>query len=375
MKGWPHLVDLLNSDKFKVIAGHALADFLPPVGLESVARWDVHKLGFEDFALPDLVFFALTRLRGIEGLGRGDKIAWSVDACFRDTPFRIVLRKRGFELYVPEGTPDDVTKELGRCLKKAAGIAASFLKDAGKLQIEAGNVTIDNRFLIFEGAYRFFRMEAETRFATGRTGIEALFDSKVKEAGYFAGAMINAYFSRLEHVLVLAMAFTSFDPTKGALRKFAESLWDDKFAAAFDLATDTSAKRARDILGRLKKEHRNPISHGGFDKKGTVFHFHVYGIDPVPAILLDYEVSIERYVSNVTRDQFHAVCGDLDECDRLLKETHLGFGLRYAESGMSISFSANSRERYRKAAKRPELFDQFVEDDQIRADMHMNMDL
>jgi hypothetical protein len=89
----------------------------------------VHRLGFEDFALPDLVLFALTRLRGIKGLGRGEKIAWSVDARFRDVPFQIALRKRGFELHVPEGTPEEATTELVHCLKKAGGIAASCLKD------------------------------------------------------------------------------------------------------------------------------------------------------------------------------------------------------------------------------------------------------
>jgi hypothetical protein len=351
-----------------------LADILPPIDLESVARWEVYRLGFEDFSLPDLVFFAMTRLRGIKGFGRGEKIAWSVDACFRDVPFQIALRKRGFELYLPEGTPEEVRTELVRRLKKAGGIAASCLRDTGQQQIEAGNVTIDNRFLVFEGAYRFFRTEAETRFETAQTGFAALFDPKVREAGYFAGAMINAYFSRLEHALVLAMAFTSFDPTNGALRKFTASPWDAKFAAAFDLATDISAKRARDILGRVKKDHRNPISHGGFDKKGTAFHFHVSGIAPVPAILSEYEVSIEKYVTDITRDQFQAVCGDLDECDRLLKATSLGFGLRYAEFGMSISFSAASREQYKRAAERPELFDEFLEASQTQADMHLNMD-
>jgi hypothetical protein len=140
------------------------------------------------------------------------------------------------------------------------------------------------------------------------------------------------------------------------------------------LATDTSAKRARDILGRVRKDHRNPISHGGFDKKGTAFHFHVPGIAPIPAILSDYEVSIEKYVTDITRDQFQGVCDDLDECDRLLKATHLGFGLRYAEFGMSISFSAASREQYKRAAEQPELFDQFVETAQTEADIYLNMD-
>jgi hypothetical protein len=271
------LVELLNLDKFKVIAEHALADILPPIDLESVARWEAHRLGFEDFSLPDLVLFALTRLRGIKGLGRGEKIAWSVDACFRDIPFQIALRKRGFELDLPEGTPEEARKELVRHLKKASGIAARCLRDTGQQQIEAGNVTIDNRFLVFEGAYRFFRTEAETRFKIAKTGVAALFDPKVREAGYFAGAMINAYFSRLEHALVLAMAFTSFDPTKGALRKFAEKSLGRQVRCRLRLGdgylcqTRSRHIRARqerssesDLTWRLRQEgDRFPLSRSG----------------------------------------------------------------------------------------------------------------
>ena len=64
--------------------------------------------------------------------------------------------------------------------------------------------------------------------------------------------MVNAYFSRLEHVLVLTLPFTEIDPSNGAVRQFAAKGWLDKLKALFDLDQDDTAKRIRDILGQVK---------------------------------------------------------------------------------------------------------------------------
>ena len=129
--------------------------------------------------------------------------------------------------------------------------------------------------------------------------------------------------SRLEHSLVLAMAFTSFDPTRGGLRKFTESLWNDKFATAFDLAKDTSRSqvRPRHIEGRVKKgSSESNFTWRLRQRRGPLSIFTFLGLRRFLAILLDYEVSIESFVTDITRDEFQTVCGDLDECDRLLKK-------------------------------------------------------
>src|SRR5262245_46642541 len=42
-------------------------------------------------------------------MGRGEKVAWSLDASFKGVPFEISLRKFGFQYIVPKGTPEAVT--------------------------------------------------------------------------------------------------------------------------------------------------------------------------------------------------------------------------------------------------------------------------
>src|SRR5436190_16693409 len=78
------------------------------------------------------------------------------------------------------------------------------------------------------------------------------------------------------------------------------------------------------MLAAIKKQFRNPISHGGFDNQGTLFHFHVPGLSALPALLTRHNVSIERYATPISRAEFERLCGQLDECDGLLEQSAIG---------------------------------------------------
>src|SRR5262249_2413038 len=159
-----------------------------------------------------------------------------------------------------------------------------------------GNVTIENQYHRFDGAYRFFREKARGAYDTptplphvtqrdGRGRPVAWscepWRSEI-EGGYLAGAMVGAYFSRLEHLLVLVLPLLGFDPSGGALVRFVAATWDQKWRQVFDLASDRRAKSTYDRLRRIKETVRNPLSHGGFAKKGTSFFFHVEKIGALP---------------------------------------------------------------------------------------------
>jgi hypothetical protein len=363
----------MDLDRFRERAAQALAD-IAPANENSPDEWEGHRLSLDLFPLPDLVLFGLTRLLDIEALGRGEKVAWSVKARFRDRLFEISLRKFGFQLIVPKGTPEEHRLQLVRCLQTAAKLAAQSLQEFALQQIDAGNSSIENQYRIFDGAYRFFRQEATSRYAASQLGTFPLFDAGLAEGGYCASAMLNAYFSRLEHMLVLALPFTEIDLGNGALRRFAANVWLDKLKALFDLDKDATAKRIRDILGQVKDRFRNPLSHGGFDKKGSTFHFSVPGIGAFPVLLADHKTSVERFVSLVSRSEFRTLCQQLDECDALFEESTVGPGVKFAKTCLPVSFSAQFRAAGRKAAKSPEALQEFIDYQIEMADMHMNMD-
>jgi hypothetical protein len=366
--------DIKNLDVFRARAARALAD-IHLGNDQKPTEWDGVRLSPDEFPAPHLVLFTLRDLLGLKAMGRREKVAWSLVASFKGVPFEVSLRKFGFQYIVPEDTPEDIRQQLVASLKKAAELAASCLKTFAEEQMVLANVTIENQYRVFDGAYRFFREQAKNGYENAPSGpLDALLDPTLSQAGYCAGAMLNAYFSLLEHLLVLVLPFTGFEPGDGALRRFASETWDIKFAKLFDLENDTTARRIREILGGIKKRFRNPISHGGFDKEGTLFHFHVPGLSSLPALLTKYEVSIERYVTPIPRAVFETLCGQLDECDRLLEESVIGPGVRYARVCLPVSFSKGFRDRCRAAAQSPEVLEALIEQQIEVMDRHVNMD-
>jgi hypothetical protein len=91
-------------------------------------------------------------------------------------------------------------------------------------------------------------------------------------------AAITAYLSLLEHELVLALAFTDFDPTKDDLTAVIGSRWGEKFDRVFGKEGD--AGRYRQRLTEVVERWRNPYSHGGFEKgHGATIYLHTPGVN------------------------------------------------------------------------------------------------
>jgi len=141
-----------------------------------------------------------------------------------------------------------------------------------------------------------------------------------------------------------------------------------------DLAQDQTAKKFRDALGKIAGNFRNPISHGGNDKKDTIFHFHVPGLGYLPAHLDTGRITVERFVTPITKADFEMLCETLDECDALLEQTTLAAGFKFSRVCEHVSFSADFRDQCRKAAHSPEALESFIDHHHSIVDMHTNMD-
>jgi hypothetical protein len=369
-------------------AAYALADILPPPRGRESNEWERHPLSASEFPVPELILFAMTRLRDLESFGPGEKLRWGVSATFRGTSFSITLEKFGLRLYVPESTSSEVRLALIRCLRTATNLAEACLREVAQYQTGTGNATIENRYHHFERAYRFFREKAReaydapppepvvmSRDQNGRpTGWSSEPWKPQIEGGYMAGAMLDAYFSWLEHALVLVLPFIDFEPADGALVRFVGATWDGKWRTIFDLTADQGAKQVYDDLRRIKETVRNPIAHGGFGKKGTSFFFHVEGIGALPALLTRHGRSFEFIITRVPHATYQQLCQQLDVCDAFLQGSKLRAGLRYAQAGLDVALSEGFRGQCREASRSEEELGEFIEHQSYLADMHTNMD-
>ena len=91
-------------------------------------------------------------------------------------------------------------------------------------------------------------------------------------------AAISAYVSLLEHHLVLALAFSDFDPSKEDLTEMIGSRWGEKWGRI--LGKEGEAGRYWQRLFDVVERWRNPYSHGGFEKgHGATIFLHTPGVN------------------------------------------------------------------------------------------------
>lgn len=363
-------------------------------GLEDVANIPLsrlirHELPRDAFPLPDLILFGLTRLCDLREQGPAEKLRWGVQGQYKGSQFVVTLEKFGLRLYVVNDASEAERESIVGCLRTAARLAEAHVRTLAQDQVDAGNVTIENQYRFFEGAYRFFRHKAKRAYTSKPPKTKVLRRSSdghatswssqpfkpLIDGGYYAGAMLDAYFSRLEHALVLALAFTPFDPSESRLLHFVSAHWDEKLRTIFDFGTDDRARKIYEDLRKLKEELRNPLAHGGFAKKGASFNFHVERFGALPVLLSGHGRTVDMFFTRMPQDAYTKACAQFDAFDSFLDESSIRYGLLFARSGMNVSFAEQSRQEYRNAMTGgDDAFEEFIEHRIYEADRHMNMD-
>ncbi len=265
-------------------------------------------------------------------------------------------------------------------MKDALRIVESWFKPYAHAQISQGNVTVANHFYEFDARYRFFRAKADEAFKQANTlvpeaigrrqGFDSLrdltdiFNQEVKakhEGFYYSTAMVDAYFSRLEHRLVLLLAFRGQPLAKDALKQFLRAKWDDKLTQIIDIKRDHAAQLVLGRLRRIKERIRNPFAHGGIENDGGSLFFHMTGVGALPANFSRIKNSARFNLIPVEHDDHQSACALLDELDALLETDDLTLPHRLVEDGVDPAFDAETLARYREAIRSPEAVEAFTE--------------
>ncbi len=358
---------------------------------------DVGERRLQDFNLsegPSLSGLDRDGLRlglALKGYGRGEKVAWEIPIEVDGVLCSIALQKFGLRVYVFQASVDneDVAEQLAitllKRLKKASGLLErDLLEPLALLQARDGSVTVPNSFSMLRGMYQHFRGAAEAAIASdvpkpdpaalpgelAEVLTEAFQRKRLSLFNMIAS--VNAYFSALEHTLVLLFPFFGFDPASDDLSKFMGDRWRDKFKRIFSLE-DPETKRHYDNLSRIADTYRNPFGHGLFDSHGNAVYFHT-PIGPLPARLSKAEPQI-RYLFDFTEDvEPGDVWAKLDGADEWLRSSERSLPMKYIESGFDISFDEQSRAEYRDALLKPDEFDEYIEAKAYAVDRAMNMD-
>ena len=327
--------------------------------------------------LPSTVFISLVGIAGFKHWGKSEKILWEIPIKYKSFPFLLSHRKFGFRVHCrkSECPPPDLAEEMIEQLNKAIVVADKLAQPLVRQQVKTGNITVANQYVKLDMMYGFFRKKAKQAFSRrapkpriikrDESGEPAgsLHDPMKpdREGFYYTIAMLDAFFSRLEHLLILVLPFVGFDCSEEDLPTMMSANWTAKYKRVFDLASDLKAKTIFDELKFVKERYRNAIAHGYFEKEGASLFFHFGGFYSVPVTLSNFRDSIQYSFLPITHKSYQDICALLDKVDAFLRSGPARYGALYAESGLDVAFDAGSVSRYHLSAESDRSFNEFLE--------------
>ncbi|WP_145984399.1 hypothetical protein [Bradyrhizobium nitroreducens] len=320
----------------------------------------------EQFPVPELILFALRNVLGFRWFGPGEKMRWAVNFGFNGAPVSLEMAKFGFRIYAAESV--DMKRLCGQ-LQVAVKHVEDWLEPIAKQQAAAGNVTVANRHSEFDSRYRFFRDLADRSYRTAERKPRAK-PAKAKpdslspvlaefargwnqtmrartQGFYHSTAMVDAYFSRLEHNLVLLRAFSGKPLLEGELTAYLSKLWDEKLKALVDVDEPAMQKLYSD-LKRIKERVRNPFAHGGVENDGGSLFVHIPTVGALPANFTQIRNSVRFNFIPVEKDDHGAACAVFDEFDEAMRNGPLSSAHDFIEASVDPVYSADQIALYKR---------------------------
>jgi len=244
----------------------------------------------KDFPVPELVLFTLRDILGWRYEGPGEKVRWSVYGNILGEPAVFEYRKFGFTVARPANAKADCKRVEGQ-LKSALRVVEKSLEPIAEHQVNQGRVTIVNRDHEFKRRYMFFRDLAVQSYGKTKekpavptspeakgvlSDLAAGFNKVIghnREGFFHATAMVDSYFSALEHRLVLLRGFSGKPMKPGELTGMLRAKWDDKLTVLMPVTGNREREELLGRLRRIKERIRNPFAHGGVENDGGSLFF------------------------------------------------------------------------------------------------------
>lgn len=338
-------------------------------------------ISHEDFPVEAILLFTLHKICKFSSIYRWDKMHWGIVFKYKGIVNMISSHKFGLRIYSQKLNGSTNHKEIINRLKKNIKfIETKILAQYAEKQINSSNFTIQNNFHKLDNQYMYFRYEAQKLFAKEITREDKDFTKVLSnylrkkdweiEAVYNALSMIDSYFSRLEHILVLILPFAKKD-SKYEIKKTIGQFWSEKYIEV--LGCKGLSKKIYDNLIQIKEKYRNTFAHGGFEKKSQSFHFHLEGYGAVPATMSDYKNSVHFTSTPLNEDKFIEIVKIFDELDRYIEE-NLVAGWKFCQSGLDLIMDRSSLKNMLKVSQDPDNFEHWLQNENERLCNYINAD-
>lgn len=354
-----------------------------------------YKVEREQMPAPYAIALTLRVLLQCGDLGRSEKLEWEYPFTYQGVECSISREKFGIRIYVghsKEGPKVEAHKIARKIASAALMMEKNLLRLMAMEALKAGDVTIPNLYYKLRGMYEHFRSAAERAYAgegvlarpmganqdtTAHMTARSLKENiAARQEGLYATiAMVQSYFSLLEHVLVLSLPSNNFDPATEEVSSYIGLTLFEKYDRTFTKGKDKTAQKLRAKLKVVAETWRNPYSHGGFDKLHKGIGFHIADLGVLPIGLSSITNTPEFHLFPEKDQGFDDLCKAFDEIDEFLLKGPLWASMQWVMAGLDVPLDKESLTDFKRAITGgPESVSEHITYVSYQVDQAMNMD-
>ena len=344
---------------------------------------------------PYIVFIIFVYIKKFRFTGKWEKVAWEIHVKFKGIPFILTHRKFGFKII--SSSINEHIKKIGleaiSQIQRAISLSEKLIEPTIRSNVNAGKITLRNEYTSITKRYEFFRKKAEKDYAENKKkeitvqqksdkGLTAFVNAhnesmrRFQSASHFMTAMLDSYFSLIEHIFVLLVPFQDDKKvSKINIETFIGYNWKDKYKTLLPISTDKIALQLLERLDKIKEQLRNPLTHGYFLKKGHSFFVHMEQIGAIPMTLTKTNQQLKYFFGSTAPLTFKEVCNCFDDLDKFLNQhKQTKFGMQFIKTGLPVAFDESTRGLYRSAMATKKHFNEFIGYISYQYDNSANMD-
>jgi hypothetical protein len=366
-------------------------------GTKMLERYNVELPKESQIMHPFMIFIIFKDIMGYPNLGMHEKTLWEIPIFYKDVKFVLAHKKFGFSICANEKIEnyDALGKEAIRLIHKAIPFAETLINPIIHQKVNEGKVTIESKYSKMRNRYLFFQEKAlngcdsdKVKFSelNIKSGIKNFRDGEAYEEHfelmsryasartYYLLAMIDAYFSLLEHISVLLLPFIKeVKISEVKLDNFLGLTWKTKLRTILQYKSNKEALRYLEILDEIKEQIRNPASHGDYFKNGSSFHVHMSGIGAIPFTLTKSKQNFKFSDDSKKFITVENIVKHFDDFDKYLETSNTKYGMMYVKRNLPVAFDTKSVTKYRRRCRTEKSTEKYIDDTVKELENLMNM--
>lgn len=348
-----------------------------------------------------IVQILLLNVLNLKNFGPMDKVLWHTFFEFEGQTFMIRDYKFGswtIEGNIKKSGNKTRAKKIHKKIQDSSKHIDQVLSEMMNIQVKRGNFSINNSFNKLFKFFVFYKTEVDAAikaYDAEQKKIEnirkttkpkslsvkniqdyftkVLFPGSPKEneITYFTYAMITIFFSLTEFLFETLYAFERPNLT---IDEFKKKYWNEKFNIFFPIDSDKKITKIYWELIEIKRNYRNPLTHGLLDESGFLVPLKNIGLVPLsygnPSKKLNYEsVEINKEAAKKIISVFNKFLKYLTTNDPYRYYIH------FLENGFPIPMKKSRAEVFKKQMTSMREFKKFVSMTLEYQDMVANRDI